>query len=183
MRHNRERLLTICEGAITIALAWALSYLEIDLWFQGGSIGVTMLPIILFAMRRGAGWGMLVGFVFGTVKFYMAGGWALSWQSMLLDYTVAYALVGLAGLYRVQKGRSIIAPVIGGFARFVVHYISGVTIYAQYMPEEFWGMPMASPYIYSALYNGGYVAPSVAICCILIWTMSRSKPIDRFINR
>ena len=106
MRHNRERLLTVCEGAITIALAWALSYLEIDLWFQGGSIGVTMLPLILFAMRRGAGWGTLVGFVFGTIKFYMAGGWALSWQSMLLDYTVAYALVGLAGLYRAKGGTS-----------------------------------------------------------------------------
>ena len=172
----------MCEGAITIALAWALSYLEIDLWFQGGSIGVTMLPLFLFAMRRGAGWGCVTGFVFGTLKFYMAGGWALSWQSMLLDYTVAYALVGLAGLYR-AKGRSIIAPIIGGFARFAVHYVSGVTIYAQYMPEDFWGIPMASPFIYSGLYNGGYVAPSVALCCILIWTMSRSKPIRDFINR
>ena len=181
MNHNRDRLRIVCEGAITIALAWALSYLEIDLWFQGGSIGVTMLPLFLFAMRRGAGWGCVTGFVFGTLKFYMAGGWALSWQSMLLDYTVAYALVGLAGLYR-AKGRSIVSPVIGGMARFCVHYISGVTIYAQYMPDEFWGMSMASPFIYSALYNGGYVVPSLALCCILIWTMSRSKPIQNFIN-
>jgi len=179
--NGRDRLLTVCEGAITIALCWALSFLELDLWFQGGSIGVTMLPLLLFAMRRGAGWGCVTGFIFGTIKFYMAGGWALSWQSMLLDYTVAYAAVGLAGLYR-AKGRILIAPAIGGLARFIVHYISGITIYAELMPESFWGIPMASPYFYSALYNGGYVVPSVVLCGALIWSMSRSKPIRDFIK-
>ena len=37
MKH--EKLIAICEGALCVALAYALSLLELDLWYQGGSIG------------------------------------------------------------------------------------------------------------------------------------------------
>lgn len=181
MHKQRETLRAVCEGAIAIAMAWALSYLEIDLWFQGGSIGLTMIPLFLYSMRRGACWGILAGLALGSIKYFMAGGWALSWQSMLLDYTVAYALIGLAGIYR-GKHKWLISTIIGGTARFLVHYLSGITIYAELMPETFWGMPMMSPYIYSALYNGGYIVPSVVISAAAIWAMSRNRVVKAFIN-
>ena len=43
MKH--EKLIAICEGALCVALAYALSLLELDLWYQGGSIGLCMLPL------------------------------------------------------------------------------------------------------------------------------------------
>ena len=42
---RKNRVLTLCEGAVCVALAYALSFFELDLWFQGGSIGAAMLPI------------------------------------------------------------------------------------------------------------------------------------------
>ena len=99
---KNKRVLTLCEGAVCIALAYALSFFELDLWFQGGSIGVAMLPIVVYAWRRGLGWGVMAGLIFGTIKCFFAGGFAWGWQSILLDYTVAYGAVGLAGLWSIS---------------------------------------------------------------------------------
>ena len=181
MNKTKETLLAVCEGAICIAMAWALSYLELDLWFQGGSIGITMIPLFIFAMRRGVGWGTLAGLVLGTIKYFLAGGTALTWQSMILDYTVAYAVIGLAGIYK-GKAKWLWAPIIGGIARFFIHYLSGVTIYAAWMPDVFWGIPMTSPYIYSVLYNGGYMVPSIVLAVLAIFGLSKHKTIRQFIK-
>ena len=43
---KNKRVLTLCEGAVCIALAYALSFFELDLWFQGGSIGLAMLRVL-----------------------------------------------------------------------------------------------------------------------------------------
>jgi thiamine transporter len=47
----------------------------------------------------------------------------------------------------------------GCFARFAVHYVVGATIWAEWMPEEFFGMTMTTPWFYSLLYNGSYMLP------------------------
>ena len=162
MRNEKVRML--CEGALCVALSIALSYAELDLWFQGGSISVTMLPLVLFAIRWGAGWGVLAGLAFGTLKYFIGEGWVLNWISIIFDYSVAYAMVGLAGLFKRKPDKIVLATVVGGFARFMIHYISGITVYAEWMPDVFWGIPMTSPFFYSALYNGGYMLP----CTILV---------------
>jgi len=181
MSKNRDKLLMLCEGAICIALAWALSYIEIDVaWLQGGSIGITMIPLFIFAMRRGAGWGVLAGFVFGTIKLFV-GGHSLTWESIVFDYSIAYAMVGLAGLYK-GKCKWLWAVLIGGLARFAMHFISGFTIYAEWMPDKFLGMNMSSPFIYSFLYNGAYMFPSMIMCMVLILLMTQNKEIKKFIK-
>ena len=83
MRNEKVRML--CEGALCVALSIALSYAELDLWFQGGSISVTMLPLVLFAIRWGAGWGVLAGLAFGTLKYFIGEGWVLNWISIIFD--------------------------------------------------------------------------------------------------
>jgi len=168
---KNKRVLTLCEGAICIALAYALSFFELDLWFQGGSIGAAMLPIVVFAWRRGCGWGVLAGAIFGTIKCFYAGGFAWGWQSILLDYSVAYAAVGLAGLCRRLPYGLTVGAAVGGFCRFVIHFISGVTIYAILAPTELFGITFLNPWTYSLAYNLGYVLPSTilvaAICFFL----------------
>ncbi|MBQ9828050.1 MAG: energy-coupled thiamine transporter ThiT [Lachnospiraceae bacterium] len=174
---ERKKLLTIAEGGIAVALAIALSYLKIPIGLSfggfGGSIDLVMVPIIFYAIRRGPLWGMASGLIFGTLKFFLAGGTAVNWQSMLLDYSLAYMMVGLAGL--ISKARTSypmagVAALIGCLGRFFIHFISGVTIYKEYMPEEFLDMTMTSPTFYSILYNGTYMLPNtilaVAICAI-----------------
>ncbi len=174
---KRNQVITLCEGAISIALAYALSFLELDLWFQGGSIGVAMLPIVIFAVRRGTGWGVLAGLIFGTIKCFFAGGFAWGWQSILLDYSVAYAMVGLAGLCRKLPHGGTWGACLGGFARFVIHYLSGVTIYAIVAPTELFGITFLNPWTYSLAYNLGYVLPSTILVAVLAHLLE--KPLNR----
>ena len=48
MKNVNQTTRMLCEGAVSIALAYALTFVELDLWFQGGSISAAMIPIILF---------------------------------------------------------------------------------------------------------------------------------------
>ena len=175
MKNNRVRIL--CEGAICIALAYALSFFELDLWFQGGSIGVAMLPIVVFALRHGAGWGVMAGLIFGTIKCFFAGGFAWGWQSILLDYTVAYGAVGLAGLCRKLPHGLGMGAVAGSVARFVIHFISGITIYAILAPTELFGITFLNPWTYSLAYNLGYVLPSTVLVAAICFFLE--KPLKK----
>ena len=176
---SRSSTRRLAEGGICIALALVLSYIKIPIGLSfggfGGSINLVMIPLILFAVRWGAPWGILAGLAFGTLKYFFAEGFAVSWVSIIFDYSLAYAAVGLAGLLRARGGsyaKLPLAALIGCLARFAVHFISGVTVYAQYMPEEFMGLAMTSPVFYSVLYNGTYMLPNsilaIALCALLI---------------
>ena len=179
MKNSKLRILT--EGAVLTAAALALSYIKIPIGLVfggfGGSVDLVMIPLIVFALRRGCLWGLGAGLVFGTLKFFLAGGVAVNWQSMLLDYSLAYMFVGFAGSFAALRKRPALGALVGCFARFIIHFISGVTIYAQYMPEEFMNMVMVSPTVYSVLYNGTYMLPNtilaVAICAAL------KKPMEK----
>ena len=165
------QLRRICEGAIFIAAALALSYLKIPIGLSfggfGGSIDLVMIPLIFFAIRWGVGWGLGAGLIYGTLKFFFAGGVAVNWQSMLLDYSVAYMMVGLAGLMKNRKWSFVTGGLIGCAGRFAVHFISGITIYAVYMPDEFMNMTMTNTWVYSLLYNITYMLPNTILVVII----------------
>lgn len=181
---EKKTLYTLTEGGIVIALALALSYLKIPIGLSfggfGGSIDLVMIPLIFYAVRRGPIWGMGAGLIFGTLKFFLAGGTAVNWESMLLDYSLAYMMVGIAGF--ISKARksvpfAALAALLGCIGRFFIHYLSGVTIYKEYMPEEFFDMTMTSPSFYSLLYNGSYMLPNtilaVIVCAIILVPLNR----------
>ena len=175
------RIRAIVEGAVMVALAAALSFVKVEFaWLQGGSIELSMVPIVLYAVRWGAGWGLGAGFLLGTLQ-WMFGGFAASWQSIILDYSGAFMLLGLAGLFRGRKNALLWGNLVGGLGRFAVHYISGVTIYATYMPETFFGMTMTTPYFYSLLYNGSYMAINIVLSLVVCLALNRVAPIRKYI--
>ena len=57
--------------------------------------------------------------------------------------------------------------IVGCFFRFVVHYISGVTIYKILAPTEFMKWTFTSPSAYSIVYNGSYMLPNTIIALVL----------------
>ncbi|MBQ2062301.1 MAG: energy-coupled thiamine transporter ThiT [Oscillospiraceae bacterium] len=174
---KNKKILMLAEAGVCIALSVALSFWKIPIGLTfggfGGSIDLVMIPLIVFAVRWGAGWGMLAGLAFGTLKYFIGSSGSISWVSIIFDYSVAYAAVGLAGILRRKYKLLPVAALIGCIARFVIHFISGVTVYAQYMPEEFMGIGNMNPPLYSLLYNGTYMVPNtilaVAICALLIF--------------
>ncbi len=184
MNLKRVKILTICEGAISVALALALSYLKIPIgagfggW--GGSVDLVMIPLIIFACHRGL-WGLGAGLVFGTLKFFLAGGVAINWQSMLLDYSVAYMFVGFAGLMKGRRAALPLGALIGCAARFAVHFFSGVTIYAILAPEEILGVMTGSSALYSLLYNASYMLPNTVLAVVLCAILQR--PLKKFLAK
>ena len=164
MKNNLRRL---CEGAVMVAIAQILSYIKLWEMPWGGSIVLAMVPIILYSVRWGLGSGLLAGFVFGVLQFMFDGGFAIGWQSIIGDYLLAFTVLGLAGLMKGKKLGVFWGTLIGGFARFLVHYVVGATIWAAYMPDTFFGMTMTSPWIYSLLYNIAYMGPNIIITLVI----------------
>ncbi|NLL39753.1 MAG: proton-coupled thiamine transporter YuaJ [Clostridiales bacterium] len=164
---TRKEIITLCYAAVSVAMSFVLSFVEIPVGFQGGSINFVMIPLIVFAVYRGGLiWGLGAGAVFGTLKL-LTGSSAVTWASILLDYTFAYAAVGLAGIFKGRKYGGILGALTGCVARFAVHFISGITIYAINAPSEVLGITTSSVLLFSFLYNIAYMGPNTVAAVVL----------------
>ena len=170
----------LAEGGLMVVLAQILGYIKLWEMPWGGSICLSMLPIFLFAVRWGLSSGLMAGFVLGVLQFMFDGGFALGWQSILGDYLVAFTVLGFAGLFRGKKGGIFTVTVVVSEARFLVHYVVGATIWAEYMPEEFFGMTMTTPWFYSFLYNGFYMVIDMILCLIIFALLY--KPMNKYLT-
>ena len=121
----------------------------------------------------------MAGFVLGLLQMIFDGAYAWGWQSMLLDYLVAFTPLGLAGLFKGKKWGIFVGTVVGCFGRFVVHYISGVTIYKILAPTELLGMTFTSPSFYSLVYNGSYMLPNTLLA--LLFAVLLYAPMKKYI--
>ena len=175
MKNQKLRALT--EGAILIALAEILSFLPFYKLPWGGSIDLAMLPIIIACVRWGFGPGMVAATAHAILQTLFEGGIAIGWQSIIGDFLLAYMVLGLAGCFR---GKFVLATVVACGARFLVHYVVGATIWAEYMPETFFGMTMTTPWFYSALYNGAYMLPDMVMVLIAGLLLMRT-PAKKFL--
>lgn len=177
---GKRRLYTrmLCEGAIMVALALVLNQLKIFRLPNGGSITLEMLPIFFYAVRWGVGPGLLAGFAFGLLQMFIDGAVAWGWPSLLLDYLVAFTPLGLAGLFKGKDWGIFAGTVLGSVVRFIVHFISGITIYAIVAPTELFNMTFTSPWMYSLAYNGSYMAIDMALCLVVFGLLY--KPLKRY---
>ena len=168
-RHQHIRALT--EGAILLALALVLNLLSKAIFAglpQGGSITLGMFPLLLCAHRWGWARGLLIGFCYGLLDMLFDGGYAWGWQSILLDYLVAYTALGLGGFFRGKSWGIFPCVAVGCIARFAVHYFSGITLYRIIEPTGIEGFGLfTNPHLYSLVYNGIYMLPNLVICLVL----------------
>ena len=178
MKNNKTR--TLCEAAIFIAMAEILSFIKLYEFPNGGSVTLEMLPIILFAVRYGCGWGAGAGFVFGTVTYARSATSSPS-TGPPSSATTSWPFTALgfgAGLLARRKWSVFYGTVIGGVLRFLAHYIIGAVVWGKYMPDEFFGMTMTSPWFYSLLYNGSYMLPSIILCLVVFAALY--KPLKKY---
>ena len=178
---RNKKVYALCECAILLALSVALSYVKfLSLPFDGSITLFSMLPVCLVAIKYGTKWGLGTAFCFSWFQILQGGvfGWGLTptmlISSLILDYIVAYTVLGFAGMLR-KKGYF---GLLGGIAavcllRFLVHFLAGVILWANFEQFEAFGQIIQNnPVLYSICYNGVYMLPetvlTVAVAAIVL---------------
>jgi len=156
---RNKKLAVFVEGALMVALAFVLSFAKIYQAPYGGAVTLgSMIPILLFALRHGAGPGLLVGTVHGFIQLIVEPS-VVHPAQLILDYPLAFGLLGLAGLFQDRPSLGVFVGIAG---RFISHFISGVIWWGIYAPE---GMNV---FVYSLAYNGGYLVPELIISAVIV---------------
>ncbi|MBQ2677239.1 MAG: energy-coupled thiamine transporter ThiT [Clostridia bacterium] len=175
MPKNNQKQLTqrLVISAIFIAISIVLNeLLAIRLPWSGSVTFFSMVPLALLGWQYGLGWGMVCGTVMGTLDLLIGGLANFSYVNgitaylilILADYLVAYGVMGVSGVFKKVIKNSYVAFGLGAALacalRFVCHFISGVTIWADYADG------FANVWLYSLTYNGGYMLPELIITVI-----------------
>lgn len=170
----------VAEIGVAVALAAALSWIAQAFPLrmpQGGSFGLEMLPILFIALRRGVVPGMVAGALFGLLQLTGAAGVPYIFHPLqaLLDYPLAFAALGLAGLVpsgSASGARGVVrlaaAVALGAGARLAFHFLSGLIFFAEYAPA--W----EAPWLYAITYNLLYLLPSAVVSTIVLWPLLRA---------
>lgn len=159
------------------ALAIILDFVKIGgFWAYGGSVSLAMLPILLMAFRRGLKAGLITGFIVGAIQMFY--GYYYHPVQIVLDYTIAYGVVGFAGLFKFSftssRQKQIIGIIFGvflaSFLRFIAHFLSGIVFFAEYAPEDM------NPTVYSVIYNASYMLPAFILCASVLVLLYSAAP-------
>lgn len=152
---------------LALAVVFQLVAMVLPRQPQGGSISITMLPLVILAYRHGLKVGILSGVIYGLLDAMITGFSfvGIHWGVLFLDYILAFGSIGLGALvFKIDK-RSlkifILGTILGTTLRFFFHFLSGVILFGEYAPE---GQPVV---IYSLIYNGWYMVPSILFTVII----------------
>ena len=168
MKKVNLRMLT--EAGIMIALAMILNGIKLYKLPRGGSVTPGgYVPLLIFALRWGPKKGIGVGIVYGLLDF-LIDPYMVHPMQFLLDYPLAYGMLGLAGFANNSKEfkdfKSVLtvsfAVLFACFMRMMMAVLSGVIFFKEFLPKEF-------PYVLgSFIYNGSYTLPNTIIAIIVI---------------
>jgi len=160
----------VAEVAVFAALSAALYSIRPFSLPYGGSITLgSMVPVFWISLRRGVRVGLFTGMVFGIVALpidvtLLPYSPIVHPVQVLLDYPVAFGLLGLTGLF---KARPLVGVGVSTFCRFLSHFISGVVYWPAFTPEGW------NPVAWSIAYNGSFLLPEFVISAILIFIIIR----------
>lgn len=176
----------LTESAIMIALSTVLSLVKVWEMPLGGSITMlSMLPVMLIALRYGNKAGVATAFVYSLTQLFLGLPSLMSWGmnafqwvgSLVFDYLLAFTVLGFAGTFRKHGFTGVLGGVVLGCAlRFVSHFISGAIFFAVWCPEG-WNVVW-----YSICYNGGYMLPEMILTCAGASALFAAKPIRRLMG-
>ena len=169
---SRTRALVECAMMIAIASVFSMIKL-VDLPYGGSVTIASMLPIVIISYRHGIGWGLGSGLAYGVIQQLLGLntlGWVSGWQSIvaviLLDYIVAFAVIGLAGIFRGVKSQSVAlvcGSVLAGLLRYACHVVAGATVWAGL------SIPDQAALLYSFAYNATYMLPEIIVLVIVAY--------------
>ena len=177
--------------------------------FGGQLTIVSMLPVVLISYRHGVKWGLWAGVAYAMIEMllgaknvaaafqpgYFGDGTMLGRAVVmcLLDYLVAFTVLGLGGCLRERIKNPAMALMCGSLialgARYAAHVASGYILFAGWAAWFFtqdgfpaWGAqlvenlnPGVLGFVYSLVYNGMYMIPEM-ICTAVVAVMLAKAP-------
>ena len=174
MKRN-EKTRKLVESALMIALGTVLSILPIVEMPYGGSVTVaSMLPCLLIAYRHGTLWGLGTGAVYAILQQLLGLKnltYFTTWQSVvaivLLDYLLAFVVIGLGGIFRKAIPHQAMSLSAGALLacvlRYICHVISGATVWAGL------SIPTEAALAYSFGYNATYMIPETIVLVLVAY--------------
>lgn len=201
---KKQKLYWLVESALMIALGIVLELVSKmiipEMPFGGQVTIVSMLPVILVSWKYGIAKGLVTGFVYSLIEM-MLGAKTISaaflpveedglgiWGAILmlvLDYIVAYTVLGLASMYKKAIKKNWVSLALGAFTvlvlRYASHIASGYILYGAWAEWFFtqegfyaWGQTILNKFsgnmlslVYSVIYNGFYMIPEIIITTIV----------------
>ena len=169
---NTRKTLILAEISVFVALATALSFIIVYTLPQGGAITAgSMVPILWLALRRGWKIGIVAGVLYGIIQLVILP-YAYNPLQTMLDYPLAFGCLGLAGFFKKWPVVGVVVAITG---RFIMHFISGAWYFAAIYA------PTLNPYVYSAVYNGSYLLPEMAISVFIIYLLNKSHALNIYV--
>jgi len=201
----------ITESAMLLAIAIVLEVMAKlfipELPFGGQITIVSMLPVVLISYRHGLKWGFVASFTYALLEMaigmktvsaaflpgYFGDGTMVANAIImcLLDYVLAFSVLGLGGILRNRIQSNGTALVCGSLialgARYLCHIASGYILFSSYAEWFFtqegfpaWGAQLVSALdptglglVYSIVYNGMYMVPEILFTAIAAAAISR----------
>lgn len=181
MEKKKNLTLVLVESALMVAFATVLSLIKLLEMPYGGSITLaSMLPVLIIAYRHGVGAGLLAGLTYSAIQQLLGLNilsYFTTWQSIiaviLLDYIVAFTVVGLGGIFKGRIGLSslsrdkrqstelVVGMIFVCVLRYICHTIGGATVWAGL------SIPTEAALIYSISYNATYMLPETIISALV----------------
>lgn len=157
------RQMVFCAAAL--ALAFVTSYIKLFGMPWGGSVTLcSMLFIVLIANWYGVQTGILCGLAYGILQFLQEP-YVLSFFQVCCDYILAFAALGVAGLFAKKEHGLLKGYIVAVIARGAFHALGGYLYWMDYMPENF---PQSLKWIYPVAYNYSYLLVEAVITVIVI---------------
>lgn len=202
---KKRNLNWIAESGLMIAIAVVLELLSKmfipEMPFGGQITAAASLPIILIGWKYGIAKGLITGFAYALVEMAIGmktiGAMALPSSEdylgnvgkvvlmILLDYVLAYTVLGLGGLYKKIIKNNLLSLVLGVATvlvlRYLCHVVSGAVLFGSFAEWFFtqegfpeWGAVLLNKYhgnalaiIYSLVYNAMYMLPETVFTSII----------------
>lgn len=206
---NKTKRLT--ESAMLLALAIVLELVSKmfipEMPFGGQVTLVSMLPVVLISYRHGVKWGLVAGVAYALIEMVLgAKTVAAAFQPgyfgdnvmivnalimCVLDYLVAFTVLGLGGCFRNRIKNPGVGLMCGSLvaltARFAAHVLSGYILFSGWAEWFFtqdgfpaWGArlveslsPAMLGFVYSLVYNAMYMVPEIILTAIVALLIAR----------
>ncbi|WP_079710683.1 energy-coupled thiamine transporter ThiT [Paraliobacillus ryukyuensis] len=176
-------LVALMEVSILGALAFVFDLIPSIRISPSISISFAMVPIFILAFRRGARAGITAGFLWGLLQIFLGDAYILTPVQAFIEYFLAFASVGVAGLFRplikkrFQENRKtsglvwvVVATLVGSLARYFWHFVAGFIFWGEYAPEDM------NVVLYSFITNGITMVGAFVFCSILLVLLLGTAP-------